>query len=58
MVSNEPISDLSETSSLYMCVKGLREKIEQNPKHPAILINQRGHGYVLKVSELSSDYNE
>lgn len=52
------LSDLAENSSLYMCVKRLREKIEQDPKHPAILINQRGHGYVLKVSGLSSDYRE
>ena len=46
------LSDLAENSSLYMCVKGLREKIEQDPKHPAILTNQRGQGYVLKTSGL------
>ena len=46
------LSNLAENSSLYMCVKGLRETIEQDPKHPAILINQRGQGYVLNTSGL------
>ena len=39
--------DLVESSSLYMTVKRIREKIEADPKHPSILIYSRGKGYQL-----------
>ncbi len=46
------IADLAESSSLYMCIKVLREKIEEDSKHPTILINKRGQGYLLKDLQL------
>ncbi len=60
-IKNEELmafSDLAEISSLYMCVKGLREKIEQDSKNLTILINQKGYGYFMEFQELSIDYTE
>lgn len=43
------LADLAGISSLYIHVKTLREKIEQDPDNPSVLINKRGYGYVLNT---------
>lgn len=44
------LADLAGISSLYIHVKTLREKIEQDPDNPSVLINKRGYGYMLNTN--------
>ncbi len=45
---------LGDTRTLDVHVRWLREKIEANPKRPALLVTRRGVGYVLAVPELAT----
>ncbi len=44
------LADLAGISSLYIHVKTLRVKIEQDPDNPSVLINKRGYGYLLNTN--------
>lgn len=37
------------SSSVYVYIRRLREKIEENPDSPKLLVTCRGHGYILKT---------
>ncbi|GEM_PF-5874225 len=45
--------DLMSTSSLYVCVKKIRDKIEKNPANPGLLINDNKLGYRLNTPILN-----
>ncbi|MBP1080866.1 MULTISPECIES: winged helix-turn-helix domain-containing protein [Bacillus] len=53
LTSDELIDYLDTTGPavLYVYIKKIREKIEENPCQPKILINERGKGYLLKSKE-------
>lgn len=53
--SNEFISylNLSGTDSLYVYIRRLREKIEEDPKDPKIIEMKRGKGYKLNLNKNS-----
>jgi two-component system KDP operon response regulator KdpE len=42
---------LGDTRSLRVCVKNLRQKVEQNPSRPRHIVTEAGLGYRLKVSD-------
>lgn len=41
--------ELMSYSSVYVCIKKLRHKIEENPDSPLILVYKKGKGYYLKI---------
>ncbi|MCX6032933.1 MAG: response regulator transcription factor [Chloroflexi bacterium] len=45
---------LGDTRTLDVHVRWLRERIEPDPKHPALLVTERGIGYRLVIPELES----
>ncbi|MED3539352.1 winged helix-turn-helix domain-containing protein [Bacillus toyonensis] len=53
---NRLIDDLNTTSPgvLYVYIKKIREKIEENPNDPRILINIRGRGYFIQKDRIVS----
>ncbi|HDR7388546.1 MULTISPECIES: winged helix-turn-helix domain-containing protein [Bacillus cereus group] len=53
---NQLIDDLNTTSPgvLYVYIKKIREKIEENPHDPRILVNIRGRGYFIQKDRIIS----
>ncbi|MEQ6390398.1 helix-turn-helix domain-containing protein [Bacillaceae bacterium S4-13-58] len=47
--------DLMTPSSLYVCVRKIRDKIESNPSNPRVLVYQRNKGYCLKINTLNKN---
>lgn len=41
--------DLFSPSSVYVCIKKLRQKIEKDPNFPTILVYEKGKGYYLNI---------
>lgn len=37
---------MGETRNVDVCIRRLREKLEDDPSHPTIIVTRRGHGYV------------
>ncbi|GAV16065.1 helix-turn-helix domain-containing protein [Paenibacillus sp. NAIST15-1] len=53
-VSAQELADHLGTSEgvLYIYIKKIREKIEDDPSHPSILQHIRGKGYILHIAEV------
>ncbi|CAG9622774.1 winged helix-turn-helix domain-containing protein [Sutcliffiella rhizosphaerae] len=47
--------DLFSPSSLYVCIKKLREKIEINVQTPTLLIYHKNKGYCLKIDNINKN---
>ncbi len=45
--------DLMTPSSLYVCIKKLREKIEKDPTDPSLLIYHKNKGYTLNIQNIN-----
>jgi DNA-binding response OmpR family regulator len=46
---------VEDTRTLDVHIRWLREKIELDPQHPAILVTRRGIGYMLVMAELENE---
>jgi two-component system KDP operon response regulator KdpE len=42
---------LDDSSSLRVCVRNLRQKIEPNPSQPRYIVTEAGLGYRLRTDE-------
>ncbi|WP_051217344.1 winged helix-turn-helix domain-containing protein [Paenibacillus assamensis] len=47
------LADLISPSNLYIHIKNIRDKIEDDPRNPSILVTIRGKGYKLKAAASS-----
>jgi two-component system KDP operon response regulator KdpE len=46
---------VGDSGALRVCIKGLRDKLEPEPRRPRFLVTEAGIGYRLKTGELDDD---